>query len=111
MTIETIPRDGSRWDDATTPSLNAIFKVLSVPTRREALVVIRSEDEPIPVSELADRLDGETDRMRIALVHVHLPMLDEAGLVAWDSERESVEFVDFPDAYEDLFEVADSSVR
>jgi predicted transcriptional regulator len=111
MTIETLPEDGARWDDATTPSLNTIFKVFSEPIRREALVVLRREGKPLSVTALAERLDGETDQMRIALVHAHLPMLANAGLVKWNAEHDLAEFDDFPDEYEGLFEVVEASVR
>ncbi len=111
MTIETLPEDGSRWDDTASPSLNAMFRVFSEPIRREAVVVLRKEGTPLSVTNLAERLDGETDQLRIALVHVHLPMLVDTGLVEWNTERDSVEFGDFPDRYEGLFDVVEASVR
>lgn len=111
MTIETLPEDGSRWDDTASPSLNAMFKAFSEPIRREAVVVLRKERTPLSVANLAERLDGETDQLQIALVHVHLPMLVDTGLVEWNAERDSVEFGDFPDRSEGLFDVVEASVR
>ena len=111
MTIETLREDGSRWDDTAPPSLNAMFKVFSEPIRREVLVLLREEGTPLSVTTLADRLDGETDRLRTARVHVHLPMLANTGSVEWNPERDSVEFGSIPDEYDGLFDVVETSVR
>jgi hypothetical protein len=111
MTTETLPEDESRWDDTASPSLNTVFKMFSEPVRREALVVLRREGTPLSVTTLAERLDGDTDQLRIALVHVHLPMLADATLVKWSAERDSVEFGDFPDRFEGVFDLVEASAR
>ncbi|KZN23876.1 hypothetical protein A4G99_13635 [Haladaptatus sp. R4] len=113
MTIDTLPRknDGVRLDETSPSSLDTLFKVFSEPTRREAVVLLRREDDPLSVMDLVDRLDGDADRIRIALVHVHLPLLDRVGIVDWDQARESVEFVDFPDEYDELLNVVERDVQ
>lgn len=111
MTIDTLPDDDTRWDESTTSSLDVIFKAFSEPIRREAVILLRRESDPISVRELAERLSGETDRMHVALIHVHLPMLDTVGIVDWNPVRESVEFGDTPSRYDELFDVVGRSVR
>ncbi len=113
MTIDALPRknDGVRLDETTPSSLDTLFKVFSEPIRRETVVLLRHEDEPLSVTDLAERLDDDVERTRIALVHVHLPLLDDVGIVDWNSMRESVEFEEFPDEYEGLLNVVERDVR
>lgn len=82
---------------------DALFDVLSDPRRRVALQHLRRVDEPVSVSELtteltawearqpvADRSGGDADDIEAALVHVHLPKMDEAGVVDYDAARRTV---------------------
>jgi two-component sensor histidine kinase len=69
--------------------------------RRRILRLLRSRGKALTVAELATRLategasppeseDGASERVRVDLVHVHLPKLTDAGLVEWDRERRVV---------------------
>jgi signal transduction histidine kinase len=72
--------------------------------RRRILRLLRSSDEPLSVADLATRLatktqscdleDGACERVRVALVHVHLPKLADSGRVEWDRERRIVRAAD-----------------
>lgn len=113
MTIDTVTKkdSGSLRNGTTSSSLDTIFRAFSDPIRREIVVVLRGEDEPVSVTELAHRIDGETDRTRTALFHVHLPMLNSAGIVNWASTGNSVEFGDVPEKYDNLLASVEQDVR
>jgi len=74
------------------------------PHRRIVLAAFVETHQPVPVDDLANAIvthnhhmpptdvSGETlTRIRTALNHVHLPKLDEAGLVEYGSEHQLVE--------------------
>ncbi|MFC4246580.1 hypothetical protein ACFOZ7_06165 [Natribaculum luteum] len=76
-----------------------LFETLSSPRRRTILAVLEAGDAS-SVSELvtcllAERgLDEDASALRrraaVSLVHVHLPWLDDRGLVDWDCETGTV---------------------
>lgn len=79
------------------------IRALSHPRRRQVLDLVEECDAPCSVDTLASRLASvETgagsssppaqtvDRIRISLVHSHLPALDDAGLLAYDEETGTV---------------------
>lgn len=74
-------------------SFRDIFDALRDPLRRRILseLAIRtsSPDEAI---ELHDVVGDESDsaHLRVELHHVHLPRLDEAGFITWDSETNTI---------------------
>ncbi|MDQ2048881.1 hypothetical protein RBH26_00115 [Natronolimnohabitans sp. A-GB9] len=95
--------------DTSETDLDALFEGLSDSRRRTVLTVLANESEPITTESLARAVtaceDGVTERnvgedrileVRTALVHVHLPLLDDAGLVGYDAETGSVSVVDHP---------------
>ena len=83
--------------------INRTLRAISVKPRREVLSTLRHGDSPLSVKDLAKLLtttergpmsaSGETPEIRSpqsALVHVHLPALDYAGLVEWDRDEGTV---------------------
>lgn len=77
---------------AETTTLDRLFEVLSSGSRRLILDALRDES-PRHVEELAEldrRHHRPPESVRVALHHNHLPRLDEAGLIRWDRDRETV---------------------
>jgi DNA-binding transcriptional ArsR family regulator len=85
---EPVPPDA--WD--------SVYSALAERHRRRILGYLRQADPPTPVDEVVaalstpDRTDTGRDEgtLRLRLHHVELPKLDEAGLVDWDREAETV---------------------
>lgn len=83
--------------------LGDLVDVVSHPTRRAVLTRLESRDSAVPLTELAEQISprwGATDPLRrsddrphpvkMQLYHVHLPKLDEEGLVAFDRQELTV---------------------
>ncbi|WP_245781370.1 DUF7344 domain-containing protein [Halopelagius inordinatus] len=79
------------------------FEALSDRTRRLAFSCLEDRDGSVPVESLAADVVAARDDVRsdevsdderraatVQLYHVHLPKLDEAGLVRFDHEDETV---------------------
>ncbi|AGB15889.1 hypothetical protein Halru_1275 [Halovivax ruber XH-70] len=79
------------------------IRTLSDPRRRQVLELVEECETPLSIDTLARRVASlETgggsssppaqtmDRVRISLVHSHLPALDDAGLLAYDRETGTV---------------------
>ncbi|MBV0903434.1 winged helix-turn-helix domain-containing protein [Haloarcula salina] len=70
-----------------------VFETLANEERREILHYLTSEQETLSVRDLAERLsvdpddDGAVHRARVQLHHVHLPKLNDAGLVVWGRDQ------------------------
>ncbi|MFB6151667.1 MAG: ArsR family transcriptional regulator [Haloarculaceae archaeon] len=82
--MPTDPRDADR-----------VFDVLSHRHRRRLLVVLAEqpgEDSLIALAPLSERIATESapDRVRLQLVHCHLPKLAETGYVRWDRDAGTV---------------------
>ena len=83
--------------------LEAVFTVLSDEYRRVVLTHLLKESKLVGVDELVNRLveelqpddeirqDKVRERIVIELHHIHLPMMDDVGLVEYDSEQNEVE--------------------
>ncbi|MDS0477126.1 hypothetical protein [Natrinema sp. 1APR25-10V2] len=85
---------------------NTIFKTLSEPRRRFSLRYLRVADTPVKVGDLAaeiaawetrrpvDQSDDGTDAIETALVHNHLPLMDESGFIEYDHDQQTVALTD-----------------
>lgn len=84
-------------------SQDVVFDLLSSSRRRFVLYYLRQRDEPVELGDLASELaawendtavDDLTDRQRkrvyVSLYQTHIPKLEDAGLVSYDSETGSV---------------------
>lgn len=77
---------------------------LSILADREGALRERDLAEAIAAAESDDVTESAVRTVTVELRHLHLPKLDEAGLVAWDPDGETVTAADHP-----LFE--DSRLR
>ena len=71
-----------RWDQ--------IFRAISAEPRRQLVVSLLDhppdESVPLPESAISPTVPSDPKELRTELVHKHLPMLTEIGLVRWDSD-------------------------
>jgi DNA-binding transcriptional ArsR family regulator len=83
---------------------DALYDVLANGRRRRIIACLAEQDGSVTSTELAEAIarrdaetagDGErTDSIRASLYHAHLPKMDDAGVVAYDRDRETVRLVD-----------------
>ena len=69
-----------------------IFEALVHPYRRRLLVAMLRADQcdaPYP-DPLAFTPDTEEERRRIGMLHIHLPKLDDMGIIRWDRESKEL---------------------
>jgi DNA-binding transcriptional ArsR family regulator len=95
--------------------LDTALRVLDAGPRRRTLRCLLDEPDAVAIAELADRLyrasgssgpsapiDAATEPSRldrhIGLIHVHLPLLERAGVVEVDRRRRVVATTDAADA-------------
>jgi hypothetical protein len=83
-------------------SLDTLLSVLSNRRRRLTLETLATRSPPVTVRTLAEDVqtrerdagaepaDASLDAIETSLYHVHLPALDSAGLVTFDTGREAV---------------------
>ncbi|MFC6824106.1 DUF7344 domain-containing protein [Halopelagius fulvigenes] len=91
---------GTRSADSGNPTLRCIADG----RRRAALRILLDAGERLAVRELASRLadaksgapDAAENAAETELVHAHLPMLTDAGLVEWDRDGRRVEAAAHP---------------
>jgi len=83
--------------------LDTLYKTLANRKRRNVLRYLTDHPEPISISQLATEMVAleygsdssaisteQKEHTNVSLLHVHLPVLDEAGLVSWDRDSDSV---------------------
>lgn len=94
--MKASPRHSTEWNDE---KLDSSLRVLANSVRRHLLWQLSQENDTVAtIDELCDGLlvDGSEkltgDEARIALLHTHLPMLSDAGIVDVDWERETVRY-------------------
>lgn len=98
MTNESGPCDSLVDRDDVSDALDTAFDLLATERRRHALYCLREANDPVPLLELADRVaerdsDAPADdreRIAVSLGQVHLPKLDDAGVIDFDSRDQYV---------------------
>lgn len=102
-------------ETATWPAADLLFKALTDSKRRQLLAVLSTTTER-SLDEMTDILVGiesategpadpeDWQRVRIELVHRHLPLLSEAGLVTY--EDDTLQREEWPEPVEDLLAFA-----
>ena len=79
------------WSESRTVDQYAVFELLSNSHRYRLLTALLEKDSTtaIPVS---DDADPETDlkSVRLALSHIYLPKLEDAGLIDWNRDQNQV---------------------
>lgn len=91
-------------------SLDALFDGLADSRRRIALSILGQQYHPISLETLArdvaaresntperDVPQDHVDRILVRFTHAHLPLLDDAGLVDYDTESDLVTYKGHPD--------------
>lgn len=99
------------------PVRDDVLRCLAVRRRRTVLGVLRARDGAVDrealAGAIATRLGSEDDDAREsilgALHHVHLPALDEAGLVDYDPDEGTVAYEGHPDLADAWFPGEDDS--
>lgn len=91
-------------DDHGTSAATDPDRVLSCSRRRRVLRHLREESATATLDILANAIETEADgtggrdgdfrAVRIRLHHVDLPMLDDAGLIEYDPERNRAEIAE-----------------
>lgn len=84
-------------------SQETVFDILSSPRRRYVLHYLRRAEEPVELTELAKQVaawENETDpesltdqqrkRVYVSLYQTHIPKLDDAGVVDYDSDEGTI---------------------
>ena len=98
-------------------TLSEVFDALGEFRRRYALYALADADGPLDIETLAERVaereagrsdaDGDrVDRVRLTLVHNHLPKLVNAGLIEYDSANETAAFAVANDSLRDILAIA-----
>lgn len=98
--------------------LSTLHSCLAHRRRRRVLLYLQDTDEPQALTDLAeivadreaDSSASETDRELVKTVHVslyhdHVPKLDEAGIVQYEEDDDTVELVEYPDRLLDAPEI------
>lgn len=101
--------------DKATPeraSIDDLYRALTNPRRRRILLCLEEVTGSVPLEHLAHQVaaleasasgeeQGAAQRVRMALYHVHLPMLAEVGLIEYDRDTGAVRQKSYPDRVTD----------
>jgi predicted transcriptional regulator len=75
-------------------SLEKMMRILSNTHRRRLLVALLEHNSPetieLQIPPDAGTGEKEPERLRIQMRHNHLPRLEEAGFIRWDTETQTV---------------------
>jgi len=68
--------------------LDEYLRVLAHEHRRQLLTILleRGDQAEVAIPEAVVRDDTDRDTVRLSFHHIHVPKLDELGLVEWDRD-------------------------
>ena len=105
MSQSTTPAEDSRTEGEISDA--DVFEILSNRRRRFALHAIKRREEPIELSELSEQIaaweiGAEPDDIRyedrrsvyVTLKNIHIPMMDERGVVEFEQQTKTVRSTD-----------------
>lgn len=88
-------------------SQDVVFDILSSPRRRYVLYFLRTTDEPVKLTDLAEQVaawendtipenitEQQRKRVYVSLYQTHIPRLDEAGIIEYDKESGNIALSD-----------------
>ena len=72
--------------------MDDLVEALANPSRRRLLVALTDHNPRNAMLTLEDVHEGDTDgeRLHVEMYHVHLPKLEENGLIEWDRRTHEV---------------------
>lgn len=79
-----------------------VFGILADQQRRQLLAILQQVETPERLSALIRSLAvatdrsgaGEIERLSIHLYHSHLPTLEDAGLITYDEEQDTIDLTE-----------------
>lgn len=102
--MESYPQTTLLSDDRNPESLDERYMLLSDERRRVVLDILTDQSEPIELTALSGLVaaaehDGDVDevcpstreRIAVSLHHIHLPKMDDFGVVEYDTDTQAVE--------------------
>lgn len=112
--MPTTKKDSSVGSIECDLSTSTIFDLLANARRRHVLQYLGQAIGAVRVSDLADQLallEGDHtheqyERICTGLVHIDVPRLEAAGVLAYDPERETVELLEAADQLVPYLELA-----
>ena len=113
MTIKT--RDTNPTGKESDLSTTDIFSLLSHDRRRYTLHYLRTQVAAVPLGEVAEQIaiweDAPTkdryERVYVGLIHVHVPKLEDAGVIEYDLDEETIALSDGVNAIVPYLELAE----
>jgi len=72
--------------------MDDLYDALANPYRRRLLVALTEHNpqDEIPATEVVHEGEKERERVKIEMVHIHLPKLEAMGLIEWNRETHKV---------------------
>lgn len=105
-------------------SQDVVFDVLSSPRRRYVLYYLRTVDEPVKLTDLADKVaawenevapedisEKERKRVYVSLYQTHVPRLDDAGIIQYDKESGNIVLSEEATAIDEYLESGEGDVQ